>query len=129
MRSVPDTYDCSHLDDAALRRLAGIERWQVNPDGRYKAEIRRRERLRAADPVTAPKRTAEEVLKALDENGRERSEIERFIYRMCCDKPWDYWSDVLVNGGEWGPIPGFDPSGPVSRVYVRQEVDWWRGTR
>ena len=37
-----DAYDCSHLDNAALRRLAAIEKRQVNPDNRYEDELSRR---------------------------------------------------------------------------------------
>lgn len=75
-----------------------------------------------------PRKIAEWVLEDLDENGRERSEIGRLVHRMMRDRPWDYWRNVLVNGGEWGSDPsGFVPTGLVPRVYAERDVEWWGG--
>lgn len=72
-----------------------------------------------------PTKSAEQVLEDLDENGRERSEIERFVYRYFRDRPsLEYMirsGRMLSNGGwgGWGP----DDSGhrypwPPNGVFV-----------
>lgn len=54
---------------------------------------------------TMPRRSAEEVLEALDENGRERTGVERMIHRMLRDQPWLIWNRRMPDAGgwSWGP--------------------------
>lgn len=76
---------------------------------------------------TMPKKSAEQVLEDLDENGRERSEIERLIHRMMRDQPWLIWSGRMwgVRGwGGWEPdtATGFSPFEPLRPRM--QHIDW-----